>query len=306
MHKEVIYMKKVLITGSSGFLGWNLCKLLKNTYKIEGLYYRQNFEMADINWHRLNLLEGKELTKLINTIKPDAILHAAAIANPNFCEEHPALTHHINVYATVAIAESCKALNIPLLFTSTDLVFSGGSGDYSEDDFAHPLSKYGEQKLAAEEILQDEFEKTLICRLPLLFGSGPAYSNNFFSEWVSKMNSGTELNVFSDEYRSALSVEWAAIGLKLALDYLLNGESPHKVKLLHLGGPERISRFELAKLISKTLKLEKALIAPLLRAELPMPAPRPEDVSLDSSLAKMILGFNPPALAIQLQNSIYT
>ncbi len=294
-------MKKVLITGASGFLGWSLCRLLKNSYQIEGLFYRQNFEMADINWHRINLLEEKELKKFIKTIKPDAILHAAAIANPNFCEEHPALSHHINVYATVAIAETCKELGIPLLFTSTDLVFSGSSGNYNEEDFAHPLSKYGEQKLAAEEILQDEFEQTLTCRLPLLFGTGPQYSNNFFSDWLSKMNRAEELNVFSDEYRSALSVEWAANGLKMALDYLLNETLPDKVKLLHLGGPERISRFDLAQLMAKVLKIEHAVIVPILRAEMPMPAPRPEDVSFDSSLSKTILGFNPPALENQLE-----
>lgn len=293
-------MKKILITGASGFLGWNLCITGPSEYQIEGLYYRQNFENTEVNWHRINLLAEKELRNLIKSLNPAAVIHAAAIANPNFCEEHPALAHHINVYATMTIAETCKALNIPMIFCSTDLVFNGSSGNYSEADFAFPLSIYGEQKLAAEEVLADEFDNMLSCRLPLMFGFGPSYSNNFFKDCLQKLKSDEEILAFSDEYRSPLSAKWAASGLWSALNYMLNPEIKNKEKLLHLGGPEKISRYEFALLMADVFAYDNANISALLRAAMPMPAARPEDVSLDSSLAAQILDFKPPTLREQL------
>lgn len=293
-------MKKLLITGASGFLGWNLCRVLSDAYEIQALYYRQNFEQKNISWERFNLLEENEIKELVNKLAPDVVLHAAAIANPNFCEEHPALSHHINVYATIALAEVCAERKIPLLFTSTDLVFNGNSAPYSEDDFAHPLSQYGAQKLTAEEVLTQEFDNTLVCRLPLLFGWGPSYSNNFLSDWLKTLRAGEELKAFSDEFRTAVSAQVAAEGLKKALDYLLDETISDKVNLLHLGGSERLSRYELALLIAEVFEIQNPNIQTLLRAELPMLAPRPEDVSLDSSLAKSLLNFEAESIKAQL------
>ena len=293
-------MKKILISGASGFLGYKLLPLLKKKYEIEALYFRQNFEISDVNWCRLNLLEEKELVEKLSKTKVDAVIHAAAIANPNFCEENVALSHHVNVYSTVTFADFCKSLGIPLIFISTDLVFNGNMGDYNESDYCFPLSKYGEQKLAAEEILQNDYENFLICRLPLLFGDGPMYSKNFFGDCLEKLLQKEEIIAFSDEFRSPLSSNWAANGIELALEYMLNENIKNKETIFHLGGPERISRYEFAQLIADVFGFDKSKIISKLRSEFPMPAARPEDVSLNSSLAFDVLKFCPPSLKDQL------
>jgi dTDP-4-dehydrorhamnose reductase len=300
-------MKKILISGASGFLGYKLLPQLQKKYEIEALYFRQNFEISNVNWSRINLLEEKELTQKLSKTKVDAVIHAAAIANPNFCEENAALSHHVNVYSTVAMADYCKKMGIPLIFISSDLVFNGSVGDYTESDFCFPLSKYGEQKLAAEEILLNDYENCLICRLPLLFGFGPTYSANFFTDSLKKFDKNEEIIAFSDEFRSPLSSIWAARGIELALDYLFDNKIDLKEKIIHLGGPESISRYEFALLIADVFGFDTKNVESKLRSDFPMPAARPEDVSLNSSLASDILKFNPSSLKDQLleiKNSI--
>jgi len=300
-------MKKVLVTGASGFLGYHMLPLLSKNYRVEGIYYRQKFHSPAVKWHKVNLLQEKELTQTLETIKPDAIVHAAAISNPNICEENVTLSHYINVYATVSISQYCKSSNIPLIFISTDLVFNGSMGDYNESDFCFPLSKYGSQKLEAEEFIIENNQNSLICRLPLLFGNGPEYSRNFLGDWINKMANNEEIIAFSDEYRSTISANWAARGIVAALSYLLNQEIDNKEKIIHLGGPESISRFDFTRLIADVFGFDDNMIVSKLRSEMPMSAARPENVSLNSSLASNVLHFNPPALKDQLleiKNSI--
>jgi dTDP-4-dehydrorhamnose reductase len=293
-------MKKLLLTGASGFLGWNLCQQLSDDFQVTGIYYRQHFNCAKLKWYRLNLLEIDKIKKCIDEINPDIVLHAAAIANTNFCEENPALSHHVNVYATIELAKICREKNIPFLFISTDLVFNGNSAPYSEWDMTHPLSVYGNQKLLAEDFLINELEKVLICRLPLLFGYGAEYSKNFMTDWIQMLKKGEKLNAFYDEIRSALAVNWAATGIKKALNYLLEEHPDKKVRLFHLGGSEPVSRYNLAIKIADTFDLNKDLVSSVSRFSVPMSAPRPENVTLDSLLAKNTLGFIPPALDDQL------
>lgn len=300
-------MTKILVTGASGFLGYHLLAQLSKNYSVEGVYYRQKFHFPSVKWHKINLLEEKDLEKSLQIIRPVAIIHAAAISNPNACEEHVTLSHYINVYATVSIAQYCKSMNIPLIFISTDLVFNGTMGDYSENDFCFPVSKYGAQKLEAEEFINENEQNSLICRLPLLFGFGPAYSINFLGDWLKKLADKEEVIAFSDEFRSTISVNWAVRGIVSALAYLLDKSSEHKEKIFHLGGSECISRFNFARLIADVFGFDDKNIVPKLRSELPMPAPRPENVSLNSSLASAVLQFCPPALSDQLfeiKNSI--
>jgi len=300
-------MKKILVIGASGFLGFHLLPLLCKNYVVEGIYYRQKFDLPRLKWHKLNLLEESELKRTLEFIKPDAVIHAAAISNPNYCEEHIALSHHVNVYASVSIAQFCKSMDIPLIFISTDLVFNGSMGNYNESDFCFPLSKYGAQKLEVEEFLTEEYQHSLICRLPLLFGIGPKYSSNFLGEWLKKLSDNEELMAFSDEYRSPLSVIWAAKGIFSALAYLLDQSIENKEKIIHLAGPETISRYHLAQLIANVFGFEGKNIVPKIRSEFIMPAPRPENVSLNCSLASDVLKFNPPTLKDQLleiKNSI--
>lgn len=296
--------RPLLITGASGFLGWKLCHRLKNTYDLVGTYYRhQPNDLADVKWERINLLQTNAIAALVKRIQPQAILHLAAISNTTFCQEHPGMSYHVNVYATVALAEAAAQCGIPLLMASTDLVFNGTSAPYTEEDFTHPRSQYGQQKQAAEEILLSDFERTIVGRLPLLFGQAPDYVHNFFTRSVQALKKGESIRAFVDEHRSmvstAVAAEWWAHVVAYALDDAIPW--PRKERLFHLGGVESVTRYDFMVAVARQLGLNADWVEAGYQAQAPYPQTRPADVRLDSGLARKLFCYEPPALITQLQ-----
>lgn len=290
---------KILVTGASGFLGWNFCKAFAKEYTIVGTYFRNQPDDLSIEWVRINLLETPQIIKLIKKEQPDLVIHLAAIANASFCEQHPALSHHINVYTTIALAEASKAVGVPMIFASTDLVFNGNSAPYAEDDFSYPLSQYGQQKQMAEEALLGDFEHVFVVRFPLMFGAAPAYSHNFFTTSLTKLQDLEPIQVFTDEYRTMISGQVASEWLHRLISYCLDASIIDKEHLFHLGGSERLSRYDWALKMATVFELEKSFIEPVLQKDLDLVPARPADVSLDSSMAMDLLDFTPPSVERQ-------
>ena len=144
-------MKKLLVTGSSGFLGWNLCQLAKEKWQVYGTHFFHRIEIPGVKQLPVDLTDFQELQRLFKEIKPDAVIHTAAQSQPNYCQTHPQESRTINVTASWNLAGLCADYSIPCAFTSTDLVFDGLNAPYRETDPVSPLSLYGEQKVMAEE-----------------------------------------------------------------------------------------------------------------------------------------------------------
>ena len=284
-------MEKLLITGASGFLGWNLCQQASREWEVYGTYYNHNVQIPGVNIIQADLRDFQALQQLIAEIQPRAIIHTAAQSKPNFCQQYPQESYSINVTASLNIARLCAENNIPCVFTSTDLVFDGNNSPYKETDPVCPINYYGEQKVLAEEGMLEIYPKTAVCRMPLMFGlSSPSY-NSFIQSFINSLRQGKELNLFLDEFRTPISATTAAKGLLLALE---------KVEgLLHLGGKERISRYQFGLLMTDVLKLPQELITSCYQKDVSMAAPRAADVCLDSAKA-FALGFNPLSLKEEL------
>jgi len=180
-----------------------------------------------------------------------------------------------------------------LIHTSTDLVFDGNKGNYTEADDLLPISVYGKQKMEAEKIIRKHNPSALILRLPLMFGITPNGSG-FFQNWVNKLKTGETLYAFSDEFRTAASAKRVVEGIKLLIDRNESGT-------WHLGGKENVSRFEFATRLSEFLEIKNPSIVSSLRADVHMPAARPKDVSLNSQKANK-LGFLPLLLEDEFKN----
>lgn len=298
--------KTILLTGASGFLGSTLCRHLTRQYRVVGTYYRQRpVDRSEVEWQRINLMDLDAATQLVETVQPDAILHLAAITNTTFCQEHPAMSHHINVYLTVALAEAAARQGIPLLFASTDLVFNGTSAPYAEEDFTHPLSQYGQQKQLAEELLLSDFEQTLVGRLPLLFGNSLAFGQNFFVSSVAALKEGESIYAFEDEQRSMISTDTASAWWVRALAYALDGNDwTQKERLLHLSSTEGASRYDFMVQVATHLGVDSALVQRGSQQQAPYPKTRPADVRLDNGLARKLFQYTPPTLAAQLQAAL--
>ncbi|MGB7439690.1 MAG: NAD(P)-dependent oxidoreductase [Coleofasciculaceae cyanobacterium] len=284
-------MKKLLVTGASGFLGWNLCQMAQREWEVYGTYFSQEIEIPGVNLLKVDLKDFQELKQLYSQIKPGAVIHTAAQARPNICQNYPKESHDINVTTSCQIAALSADYAIPCVFTSTDLVFDGLNPPYQETDTVSPISYYGEQKVLAEQGMLEVYPQTAVCRMPLMFGSVPPTSSSFIQPFLKALREGEELSLFTDEVRTPVSGKTAARGLLLAL-----GKAQG---ILHLGGKERVSRYDFGRLMAEVLELPQEKLSACLQKDVPMVAPRSPDTSLDSSKA-FALGYQPLSLREEL------
>ena len=143
--------KKMLITGISGLLGSNLAYLMRDSYNILGVYHTHKVEMAGIETINIDLTSGKDVSRLIREFSPEIIVHCAAQADVDVCEEHPEDAQRINVLGTQNLIENVNGAGITLVYISTDLVYSGEKDSFSEADPVKPLNHYGTTKCQAEK-----------------------------------------------------------------------------------------------------------------------------------------------------------
>ena len=292
---DTIIMKKLLVTGASGFLGWNICTAAKNRWNICGTVFSNPIRIDGINILRADLTGFLEVKRIFQEVKPDAVIHTAAAASPDYCQTHKSETHKINVDAAVNIAGLCADSRVPFVFTSTDLVFDGLNPPYTEEAPVNPVSVYGEQKVLAEKKVLAAYPDTAVCRMSLMFGDpGPAASS-FFKTMLMAFKEDREIKLFTDEFRTPVSGTAAAHGIFIAM------EKTHGV--LHLGGSERISRYDFGRLLMDVLRIRKARIVQSSQKNVMMPAPRVPDVSLDSAKA-FGLGFRPLSLRDELEEIV--
>jgi len=276
-------LPKLLITGASGFLGWHLCQMAVATWDVYGTYHTHPHPLAGVKTLPVNLTDFQAVQQLVNDLQPSAVIHAAAQSQPNICQTDPVAAYAINVMAAQNLAGLCADAAIPFAFTSTDLVFDGLNPPYRETDPLCPVNRYGEQKAIAETRILERHPTAAICRMPLMFGSAPT-APSFLQGFLQTLRQGAALRLFCDEFRTPVSGRDAAAGLLLALKSVQGR--------IHLGGRERLSRYEFGLLMAQAFQLNQATLSPCHQADVPMSAPRPPDVSLDSTLA-FSLGYSP-------------
>lgn len=273
-----------MITGASGLLGYALCRRAVRSWDVYGVYHRGEIRVEGVTPIKVNLADSAQPAKCFREIKPQAVIHAAALSQPNDCEHRPEESEKINLKAAVGIAGLCVGPGIPLVFTSTDLVFDGQNPPYAEQDPVSPICIYGGHKAAAEKAMRKVYQDTTICRMPLMLGHAPGIDSGFLGHMVRTLREKRELKLFTDEFRTPVDTDSAAEGLLMALE--------KRGVLLHLGGRQRMSRFTMGCLVADVLKADHSLLRLLRLKNLPMPAPRSPDVSLQSERA-YALGYAP-------------
>jgi dTDP-4-dehydrorhamnose reductase len=285
-------VRRLLVTGASGVLGWNVCAAARDAWRTFGIVHRHRIDLPGVSRAICDLTGTASIERLVEEIAPDAIIHCAAASSPDFCQAHPADSRRINVEAACGLAGLCARGRIPFVFVSTDLVFDGTRPPYRERDPVFPVSVYGEQKAIAEHAVLERNPGAVVCRLPPIFGDpGPA-SASFIQAWIEALRGGRTLRLFVDEVRTPVGARTAATGLLMALG--AGGG------ILHLGGRERISRYDLGFVLAEMLGADVRLVTPGRQRDRTAGAPRPADVSLDSARAHA-MGYDPPSLRDDLR-----
>lgn len=285
-------MKKLLVTGASGFLGWNLSQYARANWEVYGTYLSHEVKIPGATLYKIDLKDFTALDGLFNQVNPHAVIHTAAASKPNFCQAHREESYAMNVGVAVNIARLCSERRIPCAFTSTDLVFNGRNPLYKETDPVCPINHYGEHKAIAEQKMREIYPAIAICRMPLMFGKPSPVSPSFIQGMINNLEAGKKINLFVDEFRTPASAKAASQGLLLAVEQQVRG-------ILHLGGKDRISRYDFGLLLADVLQLPTDLIEPGKQADVNMAAPRSPDTSLDSSKA-FTLGYQPFSLREEL------
>ncbi len=235
----------------------------------------------------LDLANPAAVSAAINDFKPDLVFLLGAVTSPAACERRPDEAWAVNTTAAAVLAELAGMMGFRLVFTSTDLVFDGQKGGYGEDDETSPLSLYGQTKAAAERNLLSADCDALVVRLPLIVGAGDEGPLGTLAWMAGRAAAGESIPLFTDEYRSPQAAGELARGLELLVERAEPG-------IWHLAGPERMSRYELGRLICSAAGWPEELLEPVSQAELNLSPARPADVSLDIGKVNRLLGTEGP------------
>jgi dTDP-4-dehydrorhamnose reductase len=280
---------KIFITGASGLMGSKVAEVaLARGDDVFSGYARNEPKIGRAV--RFDLMDESGIYDLVDRIRPDVIIHSAALTDVDRCEREMKLAYKMNVEGTRAIAKAAEKAGAFMVYISTDYVFDGERGLYREDEKADPVSYYGKSKLLGEEFCQG-----CIARTCVIYGSRPASGKVNFALWlIESLRSGKQVRVVTDQFITpTLNTNLAKMVLEAA-DRRLSG-------IYHLAGATRVSRYEFALQLAKAFGLKADLILPSRMDDLKWDARRPKDSSLDTSKAKGALANKPLALEESLQ-----
>lgn len=277
-----------LVTGAGGQLGSVLLGMLaRRGAAAVGTASRNGPRPIVGDVVPIDFADASSISTSLKQLRPQFIVHAAAMTSVNECFHDPDKARRVNVVASQRLAELAAELNARLVFISTDLVFDGSLPPYSETDDPRPLSVYGHTKREAEMSLQNA-DRAVVLRLPLMYGIPAVKRDTTFTSQLHALSDRRELPLFYDEFRTPLWLEDAA---RSCIDVARSDVTG----VLHAGGPERLSRLEMIEIAARAYDIDDPRIRSVSQSEISLPETRPPDVSLDSTRFEAIF-HRPPGI----------
>lgn len=287
--------KRILITGSNGLLGQKLVDLLVNESTVDliatargdnRLPYSEGYE-----YRSMDITSKEQVLDVITSVKPDVVIHTAAMTNVDQCEFEKDACWQQNVLAVHYIIEACKATGAFLCHVSTDFVFDGTAGPYTETDEPNPVSFYGWSKYAAEKAVMHSGIKWAIARTMLVYGIAHDMSRSNIILWVKKsLEEGKNIKVVTDQWRSPTLAEDLAMGCYLIADKEAEG-------IFNISGKGVLTPYEMAIQTADYFGLDKSLIAQADSSTFTQPAQRPPRTGFTLDKSNAVLGYDPKTFA---------
>lgn len=277
--------KKILVTGASGFVAGSIIYFGAQQYEVhahsrgESLYEHEN-----LHWHTLAFDDHDGLSALFEELRPDALIHTAAIADIDYCAQNPDTAYAVNVAYTQRLAQLARKHHVRMVYVSTDNVYDGRRRDlYTESSPTGPVNYYGQTKLEAEQIVLSTVQDAVVARVALVMGF-PIIGggNSFLMRMAAKWNNGESVGVPDNEIRSPIDLVTCGRAL-------LELAATDTQGVILLGGLDCLERLDLVKRLAQGLGYSPGLVHAFDPGNLPGRADRPESVQFDTSYAQKVL-----------------
>ncbi len=279
-------MQRILITGGSGFLGSLLGKILSTKYEVYVGHLHSKAPAFGVPL-QFDIRDADGVSRAFETAHPDCVVHTAALTKPDYCETKSDETRAVNVMGTSHIVHACNTHGTKLIHISTDLVFDGKRGHYSEDDMPHGINEYSRSKIAAEEIVLADSPGAVILRLSVLYGPRHSTHPSFLDEILEHWNKGKAMGFFTDQYRNPTFAPQVADAIERIV------ARPEASGVFHLGGADRLSRYEFAAIAARLVGAPAEFVGRASMFDHQGPAQRPPDCSLISEKIFRTFGVAP-------------
>ena len=281
-------MKRILITGAG-----NLGLALYDHFDLQGrqrpfLFTRGGALSPTRDVITGDIVRRSSLEKIFSGVRPDAVIHTAAMTDVDMCEREPGKAFEVNSGGTGNVVSLCEDAGIPLVYISTDYVFDGRKGDYREEDEVFPINVYGKSKLAGENAVRGMPEgRWAIVRTSFLYNpESPKYDFLFFV--AGCMTRGERIQC--DDFRFTKPTPCHSLGSPIE-KILMEG----RWGTYHIAGGERLTPFEIARAYGRLLDVDCGIVGNR-GSPLEGTAPRPVDPTLNTKKAERELGFRPPSM----------
>lgn len=277
-------MGRVYITGANGLLGQKAVSVFVRSWEVLGidLHDVPLFDSSDAPYERVDFTDKETLLNSLQRFRPEVILNAGAFTNVDDCERERERARRANVGAVQNLVRYCLDKNCKLIQLSTDYLFDGKEGPYSEDAKESPVGYYGQTKYEAEQAIKSSLEDYLIARTNVLYGVAKDVRPNFVTWLINTLRAGKPVRIVTDQYNNPILADNLAEALHECAERNLNG-------VLNLGGGEYLSRYDFALRIAEVFELDQSLMIPIVTNDLGQIAPRPLRGGLDQSLARKLL-----------------
>jgi dTDP-4-dehydrorhamnose reductase len=280
---------RLLVTGASGLLGLNLSLVAAaRGHQVTGFSHVRVLRDTPFEVCQVNLLDGKAALETIAKIRPEGIIHCAALADLNLAQQQPELAHQLNCEVPGELAAAASRWGIPFVHISTDAVFDGQTGAYHEDDPVNPLSIYAQTKLAGEEAVRERYEDAIIARV-VFFGWSLTGDRSLSEFFFNNLCVGHPITGFTDAHFCPLYTEDLAVILLEMVAAGLTGT-------YHVVSPEGLSKYDFGVRIARRFGFDTELIEAVRMQDIKRGAPRALNLTLKPDKVQDVLGHPLPSI----------
>ena len=284
---------RMLVVGSNGLLGQKVAEMLvrgtSGSVTLASIEDEPVRGLEPAEYVKADITSKKEVKQLVARAEPDVIINCAAITNVDACESERELAWKVNVGGVENLIEASHRTDAMVVQISSDYIFDGKNGPYTEEDRPEPVSYYGKTKLASENALRASGVKYLIARTMVLYGYAQGVKANFVLWLVQSLEKNTAVRIVDDQLGNPTLADDLAYGLIRAVELGRTG-------IYNIAGRDIVSRYEFALRIARTFKLDESLISPIKTAQLRQPAQRPLKSGLITLKAEVELGIHPSTI----------